>query len=406
MNRPEDRLAPEGGCGPPAPWRAPPVSLCIALLIACLSCVAARGAGRGAQNDAPGATMPSPETSVAPVAPVAFAMFANAPRDPSEENAVRTLLGTLERGALSFAVVAGNVKGVDEPCRDDLLEQRRDLYALASVPVIFLPGANDWIACEGNAGGGYDPVERLDFFRETFNSDSASADAGIVIARESETTRFRPYRENMRWQLGDVLFVALNVTGDNNHYLSQGGRNGEFEDREIANRFWLENALQFAKRSRVATVVLLLPGDPHLVERRRAPFAWLSLGDAHRRDGYLEFRRDLVAFAKRYSGTILLVHPAGPEPGSGSDAAAGGGAKGARVAMDQPLHDERGGLLANVTRVAFARGERPDAWLRVTVRQAPSAAAVAAPPRFSATLEFGAPPPGEAPAGRAPRPAR
>ena len=44
----------------------------------------------------------------------------------------------------------------------------------------------------------------------------------------------------MRWQMGDVVFITLNVPGDNNHFLNQGGRNGEFEERSVANIEWLE----------------------------------------------------------------------------------------------------------------------------------------------------------------------
>ena len=51
------------------------------------------------------------------------------------------------------------------------------------------------------------------------------------VTRESEVARFRTFRENVRWQAQGVAFVGLNAPSPNNHYLTAGGRNGEFEDR-------------------------------------------------------------------------------------------------------------------------------------------------------------------------------
>lgn len=183
-------------------------------------------------------------------APYSFAVVSGVINAPADEPAAQRLLDAIARERnLAFVVYAGDLKGSKEACRDALYSQRGAILDAARVPLVFIPGHDDWIACNTAAGGGYDPVERLDFLRQTLLADSALPDPGALqITRESEVARFRPYRENARWMRDDIVYVALNAPAPNNHYLTAGGRNGEFEDRIIANGFWIDHAAEYAKR--------------------------------------------------------------------------------------------------------------------------------------------------------------
>ena len=105
--------------------------------------------------------------------------------------------------------------------------------------------------------------ERLLRLRELFyTDDNTLGQRAMTIMRQSDQAKFRSYRENTRWETDGVLFVTLNVPGDNNNYKTAGGRNGEYEDRLEANRQWLARAFAVAHQRKMAGVVVMMHADP------------------------------------------------------------------------------------------------------------------------------------------------
>jgi hypothetical protein len=284
-----------------------------------------------------------------------FAVVANTMHSSADEAATQRLIEAIGRERdVSFIVYNGNLKGPKEACRDALYERRQALLETSRPPLFFIPGQHDWVDCGTAEAGGFDPVERLDLLRQTLFADSTSMGQNpIALTRESEVSRFRPFRENVRWQAGDIVFVGLNAPGPNNHYLTAGGRNGEFEDRVIANAFWLEHAGEYAKRREARAVVVFIQGDPD-PERYERPdrFAWLRFAHSPRRDGFLEFKRSLVKLAQIFHGPVLVIHC--------DDEAASGG-----FVIDQPLRNDKGMLVTNLTRVAIAPHDRLNQWIQI-----------------------------------------
>jgi hypothetical protein len=284
----------------------------------------------------------------------AFAVIANVVRSPADEPVAQRLIDAIGRDPQnSFVVYDGNLKGAGETCADALYDQRRAVLETSRPALVFVPGEHDWAGCGTNGSGAWDPVERLDQLRQTFFADPTTlGQTPLPVTRESEVSRFRPYRENARWQLGDTVFIALNVPDGNNHYLNAGGRNGEFEDRVIANGFWLEHAAEFAKRRNARAMIVFIEGDPipeH--EERSDRFAWLRFGH-HPRDGYEEFRRSLMKLAETFRGPVVLIHPTRVKLARG-------------FAIDQPLHNEKGVRIANVTRIEFDLHDPLTQWLQI-----------------------------------------
>ncbi len=151
-----------------------------------------------------------------------------------------------------------------------------------------------------------------------------------------------------------VAFIGLNAPAPNNHYLSAGGRNGEFEDRSVANAFWLEHAVETARRTEMRAVVVILQGDPDFARyERRDRFAWLrfSRGDTTR-DGFLELKRSLVKAAELFRGPMIVIH--------GSDTPLPRGFR-----IDQPLRNDKGVVVANLTRIAIGLKKPQSQWLEV-----------------------------------------
>ncbi len=288
----------------------------------------------------------------------AFAVISGAIESPSDEAAAQRLLaaiGTDDR--LSFVVYDGNVKGPDERCSDTLYERRLQWLQASTIPVIVIPGRHDWADCATAAGGRYDAVERLDFLRQTMFSDNVSLGAPtIALTRESEAARFRAFRENVRWEVGDTVFVGLDVVGGNNHYSDAGGRNGEFDDRAIASAFWLEHAAEYARRRGAKALVVFVEADPDFdrYEKHHDRFAWLRFARHRRRDGYLEFKRSLVNAAQTFHGPVIVIH---------RDAQASNGG----FVIDQPLYNDKGARVDNLTRIALAPRNPSTQWARFDV---------------------------------------
>ncbi|MFP3563154.1 hypothetical protein [Paraburkholderia sp. SIMBA_030] len=285
----------------------------------------------------------------------AFAIVAGTMQSPADEAPTQRLIDAIGRDReISFIVYDGNLKGAKEACRDALYERRRALLDMARPALFFIPGQHDWANCGTAEAGGFDPVERLDQLRQTMFADATSMGQNpIALTRESEVPRFRPFRENVRWQVGDTVFVGLNAPSPNNHYLTAGGRNGEFEDRVIANAFWLEHAAEYAKRRDARAIVVFIQGDPE-PERYERPdrFAWLRFTRNARRDGFLEFKRSLVKLAQIFRGPVLVIHCDDERASAG-------------FVIDQPLRNDKGMLVTNLTRVALAPHDRLNQWIRI-----------------------------------------
>jgi hypothetical protein len=285
----------------------------------------------------------------------AFAVISGTMRSPVDEALTQRLIDAIGRERdMSFIVYDGNLKSGKEACRDSLFERRHALLETSRPALIFIPGQHDWADCGTNDAGAFDPVERLDLLRQTLFADSTSmGQTPVALTRESEVSRFRPFRENVRWQVNDTVFVGLNAPGPNNHYLTAGGRNGEFEDRVIANAFWLEHAAEFAKRRDARAVVVFIQGDfdPERYERPDR-FAWLRFTRNTKRDGFLEFKRSLVKLAESFHGPVLVIH-------SDDEHTKGG------FAIDQPLRNDKGELVSNLTRIALAPRDRLNQWIQI-----------------------------------------
>jgi hypothetical protein len=296
----------------------------------------------------------APHAQAAPVR-YTFAVIAGTLQSPADEAPTQRLIDAIGRNRdVSFIVYDGNLKGAKEACGDSLYERRQALLEAARPALIFIPGQHDWTDCGTTEAGGFDPVERLDQLRQTLFADASSMGQNpLALTRESEVSRFRPYRENVRWQLGDTVFIGLNAPDPNNHYLTAGGRNGEFEDRVIANAFWLEHAAEYAKRRDARAIVVFIQGDldPERYERPDR-FAWLRFARNSHRDGFLELKRSLVKVAEIFRGPVLLIHC--------DDQRAAGG-----FVIDQPLRNDKGEVVTNLTRIAIAPRERLDQWIQI-----------------------------------------
>lgn len=328
----------------------------LVLALAPISAIAATTASGSAKASTRTAAKTQPKAPAKPP-PFEFAVLGNTPFNSTEVPVTRSVLASIGDTPAAFVVHAGNLKSVSESCRDDLLTQRLSLLASSPKPMIYVPGANDWADCERATDGSYNPVERLDFLRDHAFDDDALLGPGPVgyaqfdLTRQSDMARFRQYHENVRWFYRGVVFVGVNLPGNNNNYRSAGGRNGEHEDRVIATRIWLQHALVYAQQKDALGIVVIAQADPEFEPARGGGLGGLFSDRAGRRgvDGYKDFRTQLQRLAARFKGPILLID------------------SGKTMHHSQPLRDAHGALVKTFTQLSTFGSPTSNRWVRVHV---------------------------------------
>lgn len=233
-----------------------------------------------------------------------FAIIGHGFTDGGEKH-LKQALADNDDGAVAFLVVTG-IKGANEPCTDKLYQKRRDLIDEARRPVVVLPAGSDWTECRNTAGRS-NAIERLNRIRELFYGEPETLGTRkLGLTRQSMSPRFRSYAENAHWSVGKVLYATINMPANNNHYLNEAGRNSEYEDRLVANRFWLNRLFAIARRDKLEAVVLFSEGDVKALSQPTGLQALLR-DAAPDNDGFAEPRRLILSLAQKFHGKVLLV---------------------------------------------------------------------------------------------------
>ena len=221
---------------------------------------------------------------------------------------------TRSRSASLDFVVATGIKDGSEPCTDTVYTERRTLLEAARRPLIVLPAASDWSECRN--GGRRAGVERLNRLRELLYAEAESlGERKMGLSRLSMSSQFRSYAENAYWVVDSVMYATVNIPADNNLYRPEAGRNSEFEDRSVANRYWIKRLFSLARGKKLDALVLFSEGD---VKIMTDPPKWLArLGRAPAgQDGYVHARLQIQGLAQKFKGKVLLVDTA-PVAGKG-----------------------------------------------------------------------------------------
>lgn len=234
--------------------------------------------------------------------PVAFGLLGDTPYSDWERAQLPPMLAAMGRENLAFAIHAGDIKSGSTVCSDEVLRDIRSVFQAAPLPVIYVPGDNEWTDCHRSNNGGFDPLERLARLRELFFAGDQTLGARpFPLERQSRDPAYAAYRENVRWERGGALFVGLNVPGSNNNYHGtrmSGGPVPEFTERSAANRAWLAQSFALARSRKLAGILIVIQGNPE--------FEAASAG--HAKPGYRDFIEQLREETQAYAGQVVLVH--------------------------------------------------------------------------------------------------
>ena len=292
-------------------------------------------------------------------APFSFAVITSDTTIDPERTAAS--LRAIDGSAVRFVVHAERSLPSSSSCSDVAHDARRAIIDASRKPVVPIVAASEWADC-GDAG--VEPFERLQRVGDTlFASDRSLGQARMAWSRQSATPRFRRYRENVRWQWGRVLFATVNLPNNNNDFRIGAGRNGEFEERVVANRAWLERTFRIASERRLSGIVLFVDAAPRFSLPLRVPDSRFQ-----ERDGYYEWKVALRDFVAGFGGRVLLVQARDP---AGVTRPAG---------IDRPMRDVAGRPIENLMRISVPAGANDPMWLRIDVNPA-------GPSLFHGTIE-------------------
>ncbi len=249
-----------------------------------------------------------------------FALIGDTPYSDSERRELPRMLDAIAESHVDFVVHIGDIKNGQSRCDDAVFKDRQQLFDGNPAPFIFVPGDNEWSDCGRVSNGAYDPLERLAALRKLFWQQPDS------LGRKKIALERQPgaYREHSRFRLGPVLFVTLNLPGDDNNYGLRSEPRREFLERNPLVLAWLTESFALARREKLAGIVLMFQANPG--------FARFSENLPHR--GFRDFLETLRQETLGFSGQVVAVH---------------GDSHISRI--DQPLRDDKGKKIPNFTRV-------------------------------------------------------
>jgi len=249
-----------------------------------------------------------------------FALLGDTPYSDSERRELPRMLDAIAESHVDFVVHIGDIKNGQSRCDDAVFKDRQQLFDGNPTPFIFVPGDNEWTDCRRVSNGAYDPLERLAYLRTLFwQQPDSLGRKKIALERQAGI-----YIEHSRFRVGPVLFVTLNLPGDDNNYGMRAEPRREFIDRNPVVLDWLKESFALARREKLAGIVLLFQANPG--------FKHFSKGLPPR--GFRDFLETLRQETLGFSGQVVAVH---------------GDSHISRI--DQPLRDGNGKKIANFTRV-------------------------------------------------------
>lgn len=226
-----------------------------------------------------------------------FALLGDTPYSDYERRELPKMLAAIGEEKPAFAVHDGDIKNGGSLCSDEVFADRLKVFQAAPLPLIYVLGDNEWTDCHRANNGHYEPLERLAKLRALFHADNRSL-GQKKITLERQSPPYQEYRENTRWRLGPVLFVGLNLPGSDNNYGLLKEPSAEFLKRGQANRAWIAEAFDLARKEKRQGIVLIIQANPD--------FQHFEAGLANR--GYQDFLEQLRQETLNFPGQVVLVH--------------------------------------------------------------------------------------------------
>lgn len=222
-----------------------------------------------------------------------FGLIGDVPyTDFDATNAFPAMIAEMNQEDLAFVVHDGDIKSGGTPCTDEIFLERYRQFQTFNHPFILVFGDNEWTDCGRNPPTS--PEERLNRLRQIFcTNENTLGKRTFKLQRQSDGKEHSDFRENVRWNMGGVMFVGLNIVGSHNNYNRRG-----FKPRNAANLAWLRDSFALANKQNAAGVMVIIQGNP-----------LFDLPATNRtRLGYNDFVELLTKETIAFKKPVVLVH--------------------------------------------------------------------------------------------------
>ena len=235
------------------------------------------------------------------------------------------LVESMNASKLAFTVFDGDTKDGSSLCTDDELGASTiTLFNSVKAPTVYAIGDNEWTDCHRTNNGSYNPLERLDYLRQTMFADNLSfGQSKIKLDRQGPAKGL--YSENSRWFKGNVGFLTLNIPGSNNNKINEGEclgsktlrtdadcatANAEFAARDVANISFLRETFALAKERKSPGLMVVIQADVtfDLPETEEVNERTSVVEGLPSHDGYDAFIAALTEETNAFEGQVVLVH--------------------------------------------------------------------------------------------------
>ena len=223
-----------------------------------------------------------------------FALIGDVPYSDYERRELPSMIDSIGAEHLDLIVHAGDFKLSNARCSDEIFLDRHALFNASRIPFIYVPGDNEWTDCKLLVAGHYAELERLGKLREIFFAEPLSLGKTRIPVEQQSAA----FPEHLRWRLGPVLFMSLNVPGPNNNFGMSKEPGDEYRLRNPLVIDWLKQGFAKARREKSAGIVIVMQGNPG--------FKHFATGLAH--SGYRELLEVLRNETLDFPGQVLLLH--------------------------------------------------------------------------------------------------
>jgi hypothetical protein len=240
------------------------------------------------------------------IRPVTMAVFGDAPygtsnADTAEFGATPAFIDTINADPdVSSVVHVGDIHSGKQYCTEAYDRAVAQLWTRFADSLVYTPGDNEWADCHKPAEGGGtyntstgqidyvrdangnlvdyaggDPVENLDLVRTVFFPTPGATLGAGGLAVQSQATAFdashpedSAYVENVRWQVGGVQFVTIDVPGGSNNdadpWYKAPLTQRQIDERTLrtaADLRWLDSSFANAASTGAKAVVVVAQAD-------------------------------------------------------------------------------------------------------------------------------------------------
>ncbi len=231
------------------------------------------------------------------IKPFHIALIGNVPPigDPAVEPDLALfyyLKDDIEETDIRFSVHTGGFIAENTLCSDEHFERWHKIINSFKAPFFYVVGSNEWLHSYSEHAGKYDPEERLERLREVFFSKPES----FGTKKLKVETLSGKYPENYRWVYNNVMFIALNVQGNNNNLGRTPEADKEYYERNTIVNSYMSESFYSAKEKENAGIMIFIQADP-----------WLEANKGLK--GCLEFQSALEQEVLGFNGKpVVLVH--------------------------------------------------------------------------------------------------